>query len=135
MTSTAAVDEDFTTPVGDATRERAAAALRERGFDAHVAPDSETAWWAMLEMIPSEARVLTSQGDRRKPALRLDPSGACHDLEAAFRRIRLHCSPLEDERARRVCGQPSSISKALVVESERCPGRSSVILVLEAVGF
>jgi|SRR5438270_4963700 len=57
------------------------------------------------------------------------------DLTAAFRRVQEHCYPLEDERARRVYGQPSSISKALIVEGERFPGRTSIVLVPEALGF
>lgn len=57
------------------------------------------------------------------------------DIEAAFRRIREHCYPLEDERARRVYGQPSSISKALVIEREVFPGRTTIVLVPEALGF
>lgn len=56
------------------------------------------------------------------------------DLPAAFRRIREHCYPLEDARARRVYGRPSSISKALVVEGERLPGRTTVVLIPESLG-
>jgi hypothetical protein len=57
------------------------------------------------------------------------------DLPAAFRRIREHCYPLEDARARGVYGQPSSISKSLVVEGERFPGRTTVVLIPESLGF
>jgi hypothetical protein len=56
------------------------------------------------------------------------------DLPGAFRRIREHCYPLEDARARRVYGRPSSISKVLVVEGERLPGRTTVVLIPEALG-
>jgi hypothetical protein len=57
------------------------------------------------------------------------------DLPAAFRRIREHCYLLEDARARRAYGQPSSVSKALVVEAERLPGRTTVLLIPEVLGF
>ena len=57
------------------------------------------------------------------------------DLPAAFRRIREHCYPLEDARARGAYGQPSSISKTLVVEGERYPGRTTVVLIPEPLGF
>lgn len=57
------------------------------------------------------------------------------DLDTALRRVREHCYPLEDERARRVYGQPSSISKTLIVEREVFPGRISVVLVSEALGY
>jgi hypothetical protein len=57
------------------------------------------------------------------------------DLETALRRVREHCYPLEDERTRRVYGQPSSIAKTLIVEGERYPGRISVVLVSQSLGF
>lgn len=57
------------------------------------------------------------------------------DLDMAFRRIREHCYPLEDERARNAYGQSSSISKTLVVEAERFPGRITVVLIPEVLGF
>jgi acyl-CoA hydrolase len=57
------------------------------------------------------------------------------DLPAAFRRIREHCYPLEDARAQRAYGQPSSVSKALVIEAERVPGRTTVLLIPEVLGF
>lgn len=57
------------------------------------------------------------------------------DLAVAFRRIREHCYPLEDERARSAYGQSSSISKILVIEAERFPGRITVVLIPEVLGF
>jgi YkgG family uncharacterized protein len=57
------------------------------------------------------------------------------DVDAAFRRISEHCLPLEDERARKTYGQPSAISKTLIVDREPYPGRTTVVLVNEALGF
>jgi LUD domain len=57
------------------------------------------------------------------------------DLDAAFRRVAEHCLPLEDERARKTYGQPSAISKMLIVDREVYPGRITVVLVNEALGF
>lgn len=57
------------------------------------------------------------------------------DLAAAFRRIYDHCLPLEDVRARAAYGRPSAVAKSLIVERELQLGRSSVILVEEAIGF
>jgi hypothetical protein len=57
------------------------------------------------------------------------------DLPTAFRRIREHCYPLEDARAQRAYGQPSSVSKALIIEAERVPGRTTVLLIPEVLGF
>lgn len=57
------------------------------------------------------------------------------DLDTAFRRIREHCYPLEDQRARNAYGQSSSISKTLVIEAERFPGRVTVVLIPQVLGF
>lgn len=57
------------------------------------------------------------------------------DLDAAFRRIYHYCLPLEDARARETYGQPSAVAKLLIVERELRPGRASVILIEEAIGF
>lgn len=201
---------DFNVAVDAETLERAAAALRERGFETQVASDLPAARVAVVAMIPAGAAVLTATSKtlqevgiaedidesgrfdslRRKlmsldirtqrdemrrlggvpdvvvgsvQAITEDGIVVCAsatgsqlgpyaygagrviwvvgaqkivpDLPAAFRRIREHCHPLEDERARRVYGQPSSISKALVVEAERFPGRTSVVLVPDVLGF
>jgi hypothetical protein len=56
------------------------------------------------------------------------------DLDAAFERIERHSYPLEDARAREAYGQPSFVGKQLVVSRE-FPGRISVILVEEPLGF
>lgn len=56
------------------------------------------------------------------------------DLDAGFRRLREYSYPLEHERMYALNGVGSSLSKILVVERER-PGRISVLLVKEALGF
>jgi hypothetical protein len=55
------------------------------------------------------------------------------DLATALRRVEEYAYPLEDVRARKVYGAPSSVNKILVLQGER-PGRISVILVDEVVG-
>ena len=57
------------------------------------------------------------------------------DLDEAFRRIEEHSLPLEDARAREAYGMASSINKLLVVNAEATPGRTTVILVRELLGF
>ena len=54
------VDREFAKPASRASFERAADALRAKGYDVHVAPDRETAKRMILEMIPEGAEV--SQG-------------------------------------------------------------------------
>ncbi len=56
------------------------------------------------------------------------------DLGEGFRRVREYSYPLEYERMHALNGLGSFVAKILVVEHER-PGRISVLLVKEALGF
>jgi len=55
-------------------------------------------------------------------------------VEAGIRRVREVALPLESERMRRGGGTGSSIGKLVVYERER-PGRTTLILVGENLGF
>ena len=57
------------------------------------------------------------------------------DLSAALRRVEEHCLPLESERAMRVYGQPSAANRVLILNAEPEPGRGTVLLLREAIGF
>jgi len=57
------------------------------------------------------------------------------DLETALRRVEDHALPLESTRARAVYGQPSAVNRLLVLNAELLPGRGTVLLLREAVGF
>ncbi len=57
------------------------------------------------------------------------------DLSAALRRVEEHCLPLESERAMRVYGQPSAVNRVLILNAEPEPGRGTVLLLREAIGF
>ncbi len=57
------------------------------------------------------------------------------DLSAALRRVEEHCLPLESERAMRVYGRPSAINRVLILNAEPEPGRGTVLLLREAIGF
>jgi hypothetical protein len=57
------------------------------------------------------------------------------DLSAALRRVQEHCLPLESERAMGVYGQPSAVNRLLVLNAEPEPGRGTVLLLREAIGF
>ena len=56
------------------------------------------------------------------------------DLDAAFRRIEDYVFPLEDARAQAAYGMHSAINQLLIVRGDR-PGRTSVVLVKDAIGF
>jgi L-lactate utilization protein LutC len=57
------------------------------------------------------------------------------DLNTALERIETHALPLEDERARLVYGRPSAINKLLIMNAEPFPGRTTVLLLRQAIGF
>ena len=58
-----------------------------------------------------------------------------NDLDSAFRRIREHCVPLEDERMKSRYGAGTGLNKLLIIEKEPTPGRTKIILVKEKLGF
>lgn len=53
----------------------------------------------------------------------------------AVRRLREHAYPLEDQRARKAYGMPSTIGKIVIIEREVFPGRTTLILVKEQLGY
>ena len=57
------------------------------------------------------------------------------DLDEGFRRIEEYSYPLEDARLRSTLGMPSAVGKILVVNREMIPGRTTVILVKEELGY
>jgi hypothetical protein len=57
------------------------------------------------------------------------------DRDAAFQRIYEYSFPREDERAREAYGIGSGVNKVLVVNREFVPGRITVILVKQELGF
>ena len=56
------------------------------------------------------------------------------DLDSAFRRIEEYVFPLEDARAQVAYGMHSAINQMLIVRGD-FPGRTSVVLVKDAIGF
>ncbi len=57
------------------------------------------------------------------------------NLDEGLKRVREYTYPLEDERALQAYGMNSFISKWLIVHREVIPGRTSMILVKEKLGF
>lgn len=58
------------------------------------------------------------------------------DFETALRRIRTYCLPLEDARIRAAMpGLSSFIGKIMIIEREAFPGRGTVIITREPIGF
>ncbi|MDQ1724580.1 MAG: hypothetical protein QOG52_1608 [Frankiaceae bacterium] len=57
------------------------------------------------------------------------------DLEAALRRVDEYAFPLEDARAQTAYGIHSAVNKVLIIHREFAPGRITVVLCDEALGF
>ena len=57
------------------------------------------------------------------------------DLDEGLRRIEEYSFPLEDARAQAAYGIHSGINKVLIINRELSPGRITVVLVDEALGF
>jgi hypothetical protein len=57
------------------------------------------------------------------------------DLEEGLRRINEYSFPLEDARAQAAYGIHSAVNKVLIINREITPGRITVVLVDEALGF
>jgi LUD domain len=57
------------------------------------------------------------------------------DLPAALRRVEDHALPLESARAQAAYGQPSAINHLLILNAEPYPGRSTVLLLCQAIGL
>jgi acyl-CoA hydrolase len=56
-------------------------------------------------------------------------------LEDGFRRIREYSYHLENERTHQVYGQATAINKLLIVNGEAYPGRITIVLVKQQLGF
>jgi hypothetical protein len=57
------------------------------------------------------------------------------DLDTAQRRVREHALPLEDARMRKAYSMGSAINQLLIVSRAMMPGRITMILVKEPLGF
>ncbi|WP_329448885.1 lactate utilization protein (plasmid) [Streptomyces sp. NBC_01426] len=57
------------------------------------------------------------------------------DLSTALRRVEDHCLPLESARAQEAYGRPSAVNRLLILYAEHQPGRGTVLLLREAIGF
>jgi hypothetical protein len=57
------------------------------------------------------------------------------DLSTALRRIEDYVLPLESARVQAVYGGPSAVNRVLILNAEPHPGRGTVLLVREAIGY
>jgi LUD domain len=57
------------------------------------------------------------------------------DLEAGMRRLYEYCFPLEDLRAKQAYGVPSGVNNVVIINKAVAPGRMTVVLVNQSLGF
>ena len=57
------------------------------------------------------------------------------DLNTALRRVEDYALPLESARAQVAYGQPSAVNRLLILNAEPHPGRGTVLLLREAIGY
>jgi hypothetical protein len=57
------------------------------------------------------------------------------DLNTALRRVHEHTLPLENARAQAVYGMPSAVNHLLILNAESRPGRGTILLLREAIGY
>jgi ketosteroid isomerase-like protein len=57
------------------------------------------------------------------------------DLSTALRRVEEHALPLETVRAQAAYGQPSAVNRLLILNAEPHPGRATVLLLRQAIGY
>jgi L-lactate utilization protein LutC len=57
------------------------------------------------------------------------------DLSTALRRVEDHALPLESVRTQAAYGWPSAVNRLLILNAEPYPGRSTILLLREAIGF
>ncbi|MFG2503435.1 LUD domain-containing protein [Streptomyces sp. NPDC048441] len=57
------------------------------------------------------------------------------DLNTALRRVEEHALPLESVRSQEVYGMPSAVNRLLILNADPRPGRGTVLLLREAIGY
>ncbi|MET7653216.1 MULTISPECIES: nuclear transport factor 2 family protein [unclassified Streptomyces] len=130
----------------DAVRPRILAIDRATGADEirRLAAGPEFVVNSVAAVTETGSLVLASGSGSQLPA---NAGGAAHavwiigaqkvvpDLSTALRRVEEHALPLENERAQAVYGMPSAVNRLLILNAEPRPGRGTVLLLREAIGY
>ncbi|MFJ1810987.1 MULTISPECIES: LUD domain-containing protein [unclassified Streptomyces] len=130
----------------DAVRPRILAIDRATGADEirRLAAGPEFVVNSVAAVTETGSLVLASGSGSQLPA---NAGGAAHavwiigaqkvvpDLSTAMRRVEEHALPLENERAQAVYGMPSAVNRLLILNAEPRPGRGTVLLLREAIGY
>lgn len=141
------IDEDINASGQyDAIRPRILAIDRGTGADEirRLVASPEFVVNSVAAVTETGSLVLASGSGSQLPA---NAGGAAHavwivgaqkvvpDLSTALRRIEEHALPLENARAQAVYGMPSAVNRLLILNAEPRPGRGTVLLLREAIGY
>ncbi|MER6026220.1 LUD domain-containing protein [Streptomyces sp. NPDC001851] len=102
-------------------------------FVASVAAVTETG--SLVIASGSGSQLPASAGGAARAIWVVGAQKVVPDLSTALRRVEEHALPLETARAQAVYGQPSAVNRLLVLNAEPQPGRGTVLLLREAIGF
>ncbi|MEU4486126.1 nuclear transport factor 2 family protein [Streptomyces purpurascens] len=141
------IDDDINTGGRyDAIRPRVRAIDRATGADEirKLVAGPEFVVNSVAAVTETGSLVLASGSGSQLPA---NAGGAAHavwivgaqkvvpDLSTALRRVEEHALPLENTRAQQVYGRPSAVNRLLILNAEPRPGRGTVLLLREAIGY
>ncbi|CAM5510219.1 nuclear transport factor 2 family protein [Streptomyces purpurascens] len=141
------IDDDINTGGRyDAIRPRVRAIDRATGADEirKLVAGPEFVVNSVAAVTETGSLVLASGSGSQLPA---NAGGAAHavwivgaqkvvpDLSTALRRVEEHALPLENTRAQQVYGRPSAVNRLLILNAEPHPGRGTVLLLREAIGY
>jgi LUD domain len=98
-----------------------------------VAAITETG--SLVAASASGSQIPAYGGGAAKRVWIADAQKVVPDLDAALRRLEAYALPLEDAWARAVYGQPTAANEVLIVSGDHVPGRSTVLLIRQPIGY
>jgi hypothetical protein len=90
---------------------------------------------ALIAVSASGSQLPAYAGGAARMILVVGAQKIVPDLATALQRIETYALPLEDARARAAYGQSSAVNKLLIINAEPFPGRTTVLLVRQAIGY
>jgi hypothetical protein len=112
--------------------------VKQRGRDLDRVRDLDEIWRLMSTpnvIVASGSQLPGYAGGAARAIWIVGAQKVVPDLNTALRRVEDHCLPLESARAQAVYGGPSAINRLLILNAEPHPGRGTVLLLREAIGF
>jgi LUD domain len=98
-----------------------------------VAAVTETG--SLVAASASGSQLAALSGAAQQVILVIGAQKVVPDLATALRRVEEYCLPLENERALQAYGVKSALNRVLILNAEPHPGRVTILLLREAVGY